>query len=119
MIAPLIPAKDLLAWAPLTEAAIRARNYVEVAPDARAALAHFVFFDDEAIRSKTPFASLAPVEVFYNAYYWFSVFSQRQQAQTGYDAGLEDMLSKMLESAPDGVDWRVVEAIHDQAKTVS
>jgi hypothetical protein len=45
---------------------------------------------------------------YYNQYYWFERFVSAWQAAHGKDAGLEQQAFKVLENAPEDVDWDVV-----------
>ena len=47
---------------------------------------------------------LSPPEVFWSRYYWLLRFTRAWSQVVGFDAGLEQQMFKLLESAPDGLD---------------
>jgi hypothetical protein len=74
---------------------------------------HLLFAD--ASRAHTAGFNLDAAALFYNQYYWFKRFVNQHAALAGYDAGLEQQASKLLEAAPEDVDWSVIEALDAQA----
>jgi hypothetical protein len=81
-----------------------------------AALRHHLLFAD-ASRAHVAGFSLDAVALFYNQYYWFKRFVCERDAARGHDAGLEQQAFQLLESAPDDVDWSVIEAIDALARS--
>ncbi len=78
------------------------------------ALRYSLLFSDPFALNKLDFSHLSGVDVFYNEYYWFLLFTKLHQAKHGYDAGLEQQAFKLLEKAPPDVDWKMVEEINNR-----
>jgi hypothetical protein len=76
---------------------------------------HLLFVDEEA-RGEAGLSSLSIEEAFYNSYLWILIFSKRYQSECGKDAGIEQQVFKVLEAAPPGIDWKVVEEIAREAQ---
>jgi len=59
-----------------------------------------------AILTETPGilgeSELSPAEIFWSRYYWLARFKIVWSAVAGFDAGLEQQLFQLLETAPDG-----------------
>lgn len=61
---------------------------------------------------------ISDLEIFYNSYYWFQVFSRLYMRVHGNDAGLEQQAFKLLEHAGEiheNVDWTLVEQMDNEA----
>lgn len=56
---------------------------------------------------------LSESDLYYNRYYWARTFASAFQTVHGPDAGLEQQVFKIFESAPPDVDWNVIEAIEN------
>jgi hypothetical protein len=82
----------------------------------RQAYGRYALLANEELRAKAGLGHLSSVDAFYNAYFWISIFSKRYQDSYGHDAGVEQQVFKVLESAPTGVDWRIVEEIASMAQ---
>jgi hypothetical protein len=82
----------------------------QLTPEARA-LAYFQFFDGHSENDIDCELRLTETTRFYNRYYWFALFAAHRQAANGFDAGIEQQKFQMLETAPNGIDWGVVERI--------
>ena len=78
------------------------------------ALRYFLVFSEQCAATNAGLGTFSEAELFYNRYYWFSRFAKIHQAAHGYDAGIEDQASQMLERAPADVDWEVVDKICHQ-----
>ena len=79
--------------------------------EADVALRYFLVFSERGAAATAGLGTFSDVELFYNRYYWFKRFAKLYQAARGYDAGIEDQASQLLERAPAEVDWDVVEEI--------
>lgn len=97
----------------IEEAMSRHRSIPWDALDAasREAYGRYILFRDEETRRRANLAHLSVRDAFYNSYYWLLMFSRRYQSIHGQDAGIEQQVFKALESAPAGVDWKVVEEL--------
>jgi hypothetical protein len=62
--------------------------------------------------------ALDPKEIFYARYFWFCRFAERFQTDNGPDAGIEQQSLKLLEEAPDSVDWDRVQQLDARARQV-
>ena len=82
-------------------------------PGATAFRYHLLFAD--AGRAHTAGFGLDAAALFYNQYYWFRRFVHLSAAARGYDAGLEQQAFKILEAAPEDVDWSVIESLDARA----
>lgn len=82
---------------------------------ARQAYRRYLVFSKPPIVDVEPLASCSMPDAFYNAYYWFLIFVKQYQAHVGPDAGLEQQAFQMIEQAPEGVDWQVMESIAKSA----
>ena len=49
--------------------------------------------------------------LFYNRYYWARRFANAYQAVHGPDAGLEQEVFKILDNAPEDVNWDILDSI--------
>src|SRR4051812_39942683 len=75
--------------------------------EAEVALRYFLVFSEQGAATTAGLGTFSEAQLFYNRYYWFSRFAKLHQAAHGYDAGIEDQASQMLERAPAEVDWAV------------
>lgn len=71
---------------------------------------YYLVFSEDLLRD-VGLSPLNPEMLFYNQYYWFKRFVDAYMAKQGFDAGLEQQTFKLLESAPDGVDWTMIDSI--------
>jgi len=55
------------------------------------------------------------LDVYYTRYYWFHVLAAHVRAGGEFDAGLEQQAFQLLESAPTGVEWPLLEQFEQQA----
>jgi hypothetical protein len=91
-----------------TEVAVaRLTRAVEDAGDAPA-FRYYLVFEDGASAQSVGLAELDALTLFYNRYYWFKRFVKQHEARFGFDAGLEQQAFKLLEGAPEDVDWAVL-----------
>jgi hypothetical protein len=98
------------------DVAIRAATEVAVARLGRAAedageapaFRYYLVFENGASALSVGFAELDAPTLFYNRYYWFKRFVKQHEARYGFDAGLEQQAFKLLESAPEDIDWAVI-----------
>jgi hypothetical protein len=79
------------------------------------AFRYYLLFSDPAAVRAAGFDDIPTISLFYNRYYWFKRFVNQRAAVQGHDVGLEQQAFKLLEAAPEGVDWSVVEALDVQA----
>jgi hypothetical protein len=75
------------------------------------ALRYFLVFSEPGVATRAGLGTFGDAELFYNRYYWFKRFAKLHQAAHGYDAGIEDQASQLLEHAPPDADWSTIEAI--------
>jgi hypothetical protein len=87
-----------------------------VDPRTRRAVLYSELFADENAMERVGFPGLPKEVRFYNRYYWISIAARFHQDKVGHDAGVEQQVYKVLETAPPMVDWRVVEELHEQVK---
>ena len=59
-------------------------------------------------------ADLSPAEIFWSRYYWLARFTIVWSAVAGFDAGLEQQLFQLLETAPDG--WECLPEVEESAQ---
>ena len=60
---------------------------------------------------------LSPRDRFYNRYYWVQRFATQYLATRGFDAGIEQWVFKLVESADAlEVDWALLEALDRRAR---
>ena len=59
--------------------------------------------------------AIDPTRAFYNRYYWFKRFATLKQQRDGYDAGVEQLLFKILEQPGFDVDWSLLEQLDTEA----
>lgn len=57
--------------------------------------------------------NLSEEQLFYNRYFWARRFTKAYQAVNGADAGLEQQVFQILEQAPQGPDWAIIESIEN------
>jgi hypothetical protein len=81
------------------------------------AFKHYLLFTESSALRDTSLSRLSATEVFYNKYYWFLLFTRRHQARHGYDAGLEQQAFKLLENAPNDVDWNLLKEIYKRVES--
>lgn len=93
-------------------------HWRELNEDVRLAYARYVALLNGNLRSEIYVGDLLDLDVFYNAYYWILVFAKRYQEQYGFDAGIEQETFKILERAPENVDWQIVESINEVSQQV-
>ena len=65
------------------------------------------------------FPCVSEAELFYNAYYWFRVYSHTYMKIHGRDAGLEQQAFRLLEQADrsdENVDWILTEQLDEEAR---
>ncbi len=91
-------------------------HWRELDEDVRQAYARHVALLDGELRRQLKVEDLSEPVAFYNAYYWALMFAKRYQARHGFDAGVEQETFKVLERAPDDVDWQVVERVNEAAQ---
>jgi hypothetical protein len=60
--------------------------------------------------------ALAPIDCFYNKYYWFQRFTGLWSRQHGRDAGMEQQAFQMLETVGHEIDWSIVELLGTRAQ---
>ena len=58
---------------------------------------------------------LDPGELFYGRYFWLRRFANEYQAATGFDAGVEQQCTQLLEEAELPIDWEVIENLDQRA----
>lgn len=75
------------------------------------AFARYLLFSDSSLYKQVELGPLSETRIFYNRYYWFLTFAKLRRSKRGHDAGVEQQAFKLLESAPDAVDWGVVAEI--------
>lgn len=75
------------------------------------AFRYYLFFAEGSALQSTTLSSLTELEAYYNEYYWLLLFTKLYQFRRGYDCGLEQQAFKLLEAAPENVDWIYVEEI--------
>lgn len=80
-----------------------------------AAFRYYLLFSDPACIRAAGLDDIPVTSLFYNRYYWFKRFVNQRATVHGYDAGLEQQAFKLLEAAPEDVDWSVLEALDVQA----
>ena len=56
---------------------------------------------------------LTEQQILYNRYYWIQKFSKLYGLTHGYDAGVEQQVFKVLESADCDVNWNVIQQLAD------
>lgn len=95
---------------------VPAVNWRGLNEDLKQAYARYVALLDKNLWKELGANDLSEVVAFYNAYYWILVFAKKFQERHGFDAGVEQEAFKVLEHAPDGVDWELVERINQAAK---
>lgn len=114
---PLIPRSDVSQFEKDIEPLIESLDVRAAAlaseEDSGAAFRYFLLFSQDSIPRAGILPRLTPVELFYNRYYWFFLFSQLRQIKRGIDPGLDQQALMLLEGAPGDVDWNVVQEIHD------
>ena len=88
---------------------------LNTSPAARDALRYHILFGNQAALERIGLGSLTAVQRFYNQYYWFKRFADEHAATHGPDAGIEQQVFQLLESAPEGVDWDIVEHLERRA----
>jgi len=88
----------------------------ELDNDVRQAFARHIALLDGELRRELGLGDVTEPIAFYNAYYWALVFAKRYQARYGSDAGVEQETFKLLERAPAGVDWGIVEQVNHAAQ---
>ena len=64
-------------------------------------------------------AALDPATRFYTRVYWMNRLIAPWEAAHGPDAGLRQQAFQLLEDAPEGVDWQVVEQVLAAAAAAS
>ncbi|HEX7888959.1 MAG TPA: hypothetical protein VF522_06315 [Ramlibacter sp.] len=119
MIELLIPEKQLPISAKLLgrlEAKVPSVNWRSLEVDSRLAYARYVALLDPELRDELGVDIVSESIAFYNAYFWILVFAKRFQAHHGPDAGIEQECLKVLERAPDDVDWQLVESVAQAAE---
>jgi hypothetical protein len=99
-----------------TADAAAAHHGVLEAPGGDPAFRYALVFEDPARARAAGLGELDAATLFYNRYYWFRRFVAAREAALGPDAGLEQQAFKMLEAAPEDVDWSVLGMI-DQRLT--
>ncbi len=87
------------------------QRLIETNDEAEVALRYFLVFSEQGAATSAGLGTFSEAQLFYNKYYWFSRFAKLHQAAHGYDAGIEDQASRMLERAPIEVDWAIVDEI--------
>ena len=91
-------------------------RWADIDHSVRQAYGRYACFANRDLQTRMGWGELTALDSFYNAYFWMVVFSRRYQACYGSDAGIEQQVFKVLETAPSGVDWKVVEEIAKTAQ---
>jgi hypothetical protein len=61
--------------------------------------------------------TLSPHDRFYNRYFWAKRFAAQYQAKYGFDAGVEQQVFKLLETAAElDLDWTVLDKLDRRAQ---
>jgi hypothetical protein len=118
----LIPEDKLQAAYELIKGRVRqcepmALNLDQLAPKYQDAYLFYRFFDGASDNNPPLLDGVSELEIFYNAYYWCLVFGGGYQRAFGFDAGIEQQAFRLLESAPEDVDWKTVERLRELAET--
>jgi hypothetical protein len=77
------------------------------------ALRHYLtleYLPDSAARVR----GISELSRFYNRYYWFLMFQRLVERYHMFDELLERQSLDILEANPDGVDWNIVQEMHDR-----
>ena len=111
---PALRERDAAVRAAAGDAA--ARHHLVLRDDPAGALlfCYYLVFLDAAGARAAGLGDLDELILFYNRYYWYRRFVKERSAARGYDAGLEQYAVKLLEAAPDDVDWSAIQAIEDR-----
>ena len=74
-------------------------------------LTNFVIFE----KFSDKLLNYSPITKFYNKYYWFQKYVNRNHKLNGFDAGLEQQSFKLLDEAEHikGIDWQVIKEISE------
>ena len=110
---PLIPMTtlELHGEAIRAETEVARAHLIPSSGSAEQALRYFLVSSEPGALARCGLGTLNEKDVFYNRYYWFRRFAKLHQAHYGYDAGIEDQVSQLLEQAPSDVDWSIVERL--------
>ena len=117
MIGVLVSPAELAARADAIEVATRglvAAYRAEYGTDP--AFRRFLLFSSAEALEAVGLHELGELGAFYNQYFWFKRFVKQHTAHAGPDAGLEQQVFQLLESAPPGVDWSILEALDHEVE---
>ena len=113
----LVPVSKLEAHASKIKAATAKAmaKVIKSTPAGETALRYYLLFSDPERVARAGLDPLPEDRLFYNRYFWFKRFEKLHAAKYGFDAGIEQMASMLLENAHDDVDFSLVEAVQKQA----
>jgi len=80
------------------------------------AFMYYLVFSDARMVQQLGFVDAAPVDVFYNRYYWFLRYIRVSRKRKGYDAGLEQQMFQLLENAECAFDWEIIHLINGRVE---
>lgn len=114
----IIYKEDLERLIDLLQPKLDLSNIISIEDKAVSKLLHdFLFLKQyaEEIPTKSPFTY---EEVLYSQYYWFVYFIRRYVKKYGYDAGMEQQASMLLEHLShelgENIDWEFIEKLENQ-----
>jgi hypothetical protein len=89
---------------------------LDVDPAWEMCLRYYLVFH-EHLEHQVGLGDLDPIIELYNCYYWFKRFAHARAAHRGFDAGLDQQAFRLLETAPEGVDYELVRELDTLAAT--
>lgn len=72
---------------------------------------YYLALSDPKIVMEIGLSHLSEFDIYYNRFYFFTLFSKLYQIKHGYDAGIEQQAFQLLEESPSGVNLAIVEYI--------